>query len=32
MVKDIIERPAPCSKRQYLYTASDTDVTLYGGG
>lgn len=23
--------PKPCSKRQYMYTASTCDVTLYGG-
>lgn len=25
------DRPAPCGRRQYLYTASQTDVTLFGG-
>jgi len=25
------EKPAPCSKRQFLYTASQCDITLYGG-
>jgi phage terminase large subunit-like protein len=25
------DKPKPCSRRQYLYTASECDVTLYGG-
>ena len=25
------DKPAPCSKRQFLYTSSQTDVTLFGG-
>lgn len=27
----VIEKPKPCSKRQYLYCQSPCDVTLYGG-
>lgn len=30
-LKNDLDKPAPCSRRQYLYTASDCDVTLYGG-
>lgn len=31
MASEIVEKPRPCSKRQYLYTASQADVTLFGG-